>query len=68
VVADGFEETRLLIFAYTPGGQTGVRGIDHAEIERGFTPQWELVSAADDADMTNNPEHPARHYLLQRRG
>jgi SAM-dependent methyltransferase len=61
-------QTRLLIFAYTPGGQTGVRGIDHAEIERRFTPRWELVSAADDADMTNNPEHPARHYLLQRRG
>jgi SAM-dependent methyltransferase len=61
-------QTRLLIFAFTPGGQTGVRGVDHAEIERRFTPQWELVSAADDSDMTSNPEHPARHYLLQRRG
>ena len=61
-------QTRLLIFAFTPGGQTGVRGIDHAEIERRFTPHWELVSAADDAEMTDKPEHPARHYLLQRRG
>ncbi len=61
-------QTRLLIFAFTPGGQTGVRGIDHAEIERRFTPQWELVSAADDSDMTSKPTHPARHYLLQRRG
>jgi SAM-dependent methyltransferase len=60
-------ETKLLIFAFTPGGQTGVRGIDHAEMERRFTPQWNLVSAADDSDMTSNPEHPARHYLLQRR-
>jgi SAM-dependent methyltransferase len=60
-------KTRLLIFAFTPGGQTGVRGIDHAEIERRFTPQWVLVSAADDAEMTDNPAHPARHYLLQRR-
>ena len=60
-------QTRLLIFAYTPGGQTGVRGIDHAEIERRFTPHWELVSAADDAEMTDKPEHPARRYLLQRR-
>src|SRR6516165_5431793 len=51
-------QTRLLIFAYTPGGQTGVRGIDHAEIERRFTPHWELVSAADDAEMTDRPEHP----------
>ena len=59
---------RLMIFAFTPGGQTGVRGIDHAEIERRFTPQWTLVSAADDPEMTDNPQHPARHYLLQRRG
>ncbi len=61
-------QTWLLIFAFTPGGQTGVRGIDHAEIERRFAPQWELVSAADDPEMTDNPKHPARHYLLQRRG
>lgn len=58
---------RLLIFAFTPGGQRGVRGIDHAEVERRFLPQWELLSAADESEMTNNPEHPARHYLLQRR-
>jgi SAM-dependent methyltransferase len=58
---------RLLIFAFTPGGQLGVRGIDQAEIERRFTPQWALLSAADESEMTNRPEHPARHYLLQRR-
>lgn len=57
----------LLIFAFTPGGQFGVRGIDHAEVERRFTPQWTLVSAADEAEMTRNPRHPARHYLLKRR-
>jgi SAM-dependent methyltransferase len=61
-------QAQLMIFAFTPGGQTGVRGIDHAEIERRFTPQWTLVSAADDPEMTDNPQHPARHYLLQRRG
>jgi hypothetical protein len=44
-----------------------VRGVDHAEIERRFTPHWVLFSAADDAEMTDNPAHPARHYLLQRR-
>ena len=60
-------QARLLIFAFTPGGQVGVRGIDHAEIERRFTPQWALVSDANESEMTNNPEHPARHYLLQRR-
>lgn len=58
---------QLFIFAFTPGGQAGVRGIDHAEIERRFTPQWDVLSAADDAEMTDNPEHPARHYLLQHR-
>jgi SAM-dependent methyltransferase len=59
-------QTGLLIFAFTPGGQLGVRGIDQAEIERFFTPQWALVSAADELEMTRNPDHPARHYLLQR--
>ena len=58
---------RLLIFAFTPGGQRGVRGIDQAEVERRFMPQWELLSAADESEMTNDPQHPARHYLLQRR-
>jgi SAM-dependent methyltransferase len=60
-------QSRLLIFAFTPGGQVGVPGIDHAEIEQRFTPQWALVSAADDPEMTDKPERPARHYLLERR-
>jgi len=60
-------QARLLIFAFTAGGQFGVCGIDHAEIERRFTPQWDLLSAADESEMTRNPEHPARNYLLQRR-
>lgn len=59
--------TRLVVFAFTPGGQFGVRGIDQAEIERRFTPQWAVLSAADESEMTAKPEHPARHYLLQRR-
>jgi SAM-dependent methyltransferase len=60
-------QARLVVFAFTPGGRFGVRGIDHAEIERRFTPQWDLLSAADESEMTNNPQHPARHYLLHRR-
>ena len=59
-------QARLLIFAFAPGGQFGVRGIDHAEIERRFTPQWALLSAAVESEMTTNPQHPACHYLLQR--
>lgn len=62
------QQARLLIFAFTPAGQFGVRGIDHAEIERRFTPQWILLSSGEEAEMTRNPQHPARHYLLQRRG
>lgn len=58
---------RLLIFAFTPGGRRGVPGIDRADIERLFTPQWALLSAANESEMTNDPQHPARHYLLQRR-
>jgi SAM-dependent methyltransferase len=60
-------DARLLIFAFTPGGQLGVRGVDHAEVQRRFTPRWALLSAADDPVMTRNRKHPARHYLLERR-
>jgi SAM-dependent methyltransferase len=59
-------QARLLVFAFTPGGQRGVRGIDQTEIERRFSPQWTLLSAADEVEMTTDPRHPARHYLLQR--
>ena len=60
-------QARLLILAFTPGAQRGVRGVEQAEVERRFLPHWELLSAADDSIMTDDHERPARHYLLQRR-
>jgi SAM-dependent methyltransferase len=57
----------LLILAFTPGGQFGVRGIVQEDVEQLFTPGWSLVAAADEDGMTIKREHPARHYLLQRR-
>jgi SAM-dependent methyltransferase len=60
-------DARLLILAFIPGGQFGVRGIDDAEIHRRFTPRWRLLSAGDEAAMTVYANHPARHYLFERR-
>lgn len=60
-------QARLLIYAFPPGRQFGVRGIDQAEIERRFLPQWALLSVTDESETTANPQPPARHYLLQRR-
>jgi SAM-dependent methyltransferase len=58
---------RLLILAFIPGGQFGVRGIDHDEVQRRFTPQWRLLSAGDEAALTLYAQYPARHYLFERR-
>lgn len=53
-------DARLLIVAFVPGGQVGVRGIDRDDIERLFTPRWTLLSDGDE-------EQPGRYYLFQRR-
>jgi SAM-dependent methyltransferase len=58
---------RLLVLAFIPGGQSGVRGIDEAEIQRRFSSQWRLLSTGDEAAMTIYANYPARHYLLERR-
>jgi SAM-dependent methyltransferase len=57
---------RLLILAFIPGGQFGVRGIDEAEIQRRFSAQWSLVSTGNEAAMTLYANYPARHYLFVR--
>jgi SAM-dependent methyltransferase len=66
--AIGAPHARLLILAFIPGGQFGVRGIDDAEIHRRFTPRWRLLSTGDEAAMTVYAQYPARHYLFERRG
>ncbi|HEU0191017.1 MAG TPA: class I SAM-dependent methyltransferase [Mycobacterium sp.] len=37
---------RLSIVAFHPGGPVGQLGVDHTEIERRFTPEWAVLSAA----------------------
>jgi SAM-dependent methyltransferase len=58
-------DARLLICAFLPGGRLGVRGIDHAEIERRFASGWTLVSAGDEQQLDAD-ETPTRYYLLRR--
>lgn len=58
---------RLLIIAFVPGGRVGVRGIDHAEMERRFTPNWTLLSAGAERELDRAEKTPARYYLFQRR-
>lgn len=61
-------DARLLIVAFTPGGLFGVRGIEQADVERLFSPEWALVSAGDEPGYRpTTPGHPVRHYLLARR-
>ncbi|EUA57542.1 putative type 12 methyltransferase [Mycobacterium intracellulare 1956] len=50
-----------------PGGRVGVRGIDHAEMERRFTPNWALLSAGAERELDRAEKTPARYYLFQRR-
>jgi ubiquinone/menaquinone biosynthesis C-methylase UbiE len=58
---------RLLIVAFVPGGRVGVRGVDHAEMERRFTPDWTLLSAGAERELDRAEKTPARYYLFQRR-
>lgn len=59
-------DARLLIVAFIPGGRFGVRGIDHAEVERRFASGWTLVSAGDEQEL-DREKTPTRYYLFQRR-
>lgn len=59
--------SRLLIMAFAPGALFGVRGIDEAEIDRLFAPDWELLAAGDEPNyLPANGGHTVRHYLLAR--
>lgn len=57
---------RLFIAAFPPGGRFGVPGIDHAEIQRRFTPRWTLLSTGDEQQLDDR-KTPAYYYLLQYR-
>lgn len=60
-------DARLLIVAFVPGGRVGVRGVDHAEMEQRFTPNWTLLSAGAERELDRAEKTPARYYLFQRR-
>ncbi|MCV7385862.1 class I SAM-dependent methyltransferase [Mycolicibacter longobardus] len=61
-------DSRLLIVAFAPGALFGVRGIDEAEIQRLFAPEWELLATGDEPNyLPASGGHRVRHYLLARR-
>jgi ubiquinone/menaquinone biosynthesis C-methylase UbiE len=57
---------RLHIVAFEPGS-VPVRGIDQAEMERRFTPGWELLSTAEEPTLAGRYNFAGRHYLFARR-
>jgi ubiquinone/menaquinone biosynthesis C-methylase UbiE len=65
VSAVAVPDARLLVVAFPPGGRFGVPGIDHAEIERRFTPGWALLSTGDERQLDDKT--PTYYYLFQRR-
>ncbi len=67
VTAAAAPNARLLIVAFGPGGQFGVRGIDQAEIERRFTPAWSPLFVGQETAPASGGNRPVRYYLLQRR-
>lgn len=57
---------RLFIAAFPPRGRFGVPGIDHAEIQRRFTPGWTLLSTGDEQELDDR-KTAGYYYLLQYR-
>lgn len=58
-------EAQLLVVAFLPGGRFGVRGINHAEMERRFASGWTLLSAGQEREL-DEEKTPTRFYLFQR--
>ncbi len=65
VSAIAARDARLLIVAFLPKGRIGVPGIDYAEMQRRFSPEWTLLSTADERGLDRKT--PTKHYLFQRR-
>jgi SAM-dependent methyltransferase len=65
---------RLLMIAFKRSGGFGPAGVDQTDVERRFTPTWQLVSAADEPRWTPQggiagrfaARFEARRYVLQR--
>ena len=66
VTAVAAPDARLLLVEFTPGGSIGVPGVDQAEIERRFTPEWTLLATGDQPNPGNRGRGALRYYVLQR--
>jgi ubiquinone/menaquinone biosynthesis C-methylase UbiE len=66
VTAVAAPEARLVIVAFVPGASFGVPGIEAAEVERRFTPSWELLASGDETAQDHIGRNPARNYLFAR--
>jgi SAM-dependent methyltransferase len=56
---------RLLLVAFLPGKRRGPRGIDRTEVERCFSPSWELLGSGP--DLTSRAGETLHFYELRRR-
>lgn len=59
-------DARLLLVEFTPGGSIGVPGVEAAEIERRFGPDWTLLSTGDQPNASNRNQNALRYYVLAR--
>jgi SAM-dependent methyltransferase len=66
VTAVAAPDARLHIVAFVPGS-VPVRGIDQGEMERRFTPDWELLSTGEEPTLAGRYKFEGRHYLFARR-
>lgn len=57
----------LIIGAFPTGGNGKPRGIDRAEIERRFTPEWEVRSAGAQQGISGGNEREIVMYELRRK-
>ena len=56
---------RLLLVAFLPGKRRGPRGINRGEVERCFSPSWELLDTGP--DFTSRKGETLHYYELRRR-
>jgi len=58
---------RLVLAGFAEGKRRGPRGFDRPEVERRFTPGWELLASGVDPAVSNDPKDPIYLYDLRRR-
>ena len=58
---------RLILAGFLEGARRGPRGFNKPEIERRFSPGWELLHSGIDPKVSNDPGDPIAVYDLRRR-